>query len=74
MSRPKKFGKAWKEKNPKKAYGLLRQYTSKTKTCSTVLNTANGVTIGETTLPNRRDLFNTLLNRQASSAPDLEPL
>ncbi|KAK6742351.1 hypothetical protein RB195_009926 [Necator americanus] len=42
------------------------------KRCSPVLNTANGVAVGEATLPIRRDHFKALLNRQAPSAPELE--
>ncbi|KAK6750171.1 hypothetical protein RB195_002268 [Necator americanus] len=42
------------------------------KRCSPVLNTANGVAVGEATLPIWRDHFKILLNRQAPSAPELE--
>ncbi|KAK6759595.1 hypothetical protein RB195_021275 [Necator americanus] len=42
------------------------------KTCSPVLKTADGVAVGEATLPIWRENFNTLLNRLASSAPELE--
>ncbi|KAK6763283.1 hypothetical protein RB195_023840 [Necator americanus] len=52
------FEKAWEDRNPLKAYALLKQYSDKMKRCSPVLNTANG----------------TLLNRLAPSAPELEHL
>ncbi|KAK6761352.1 hypothetical protein RB195_022422 [Necator americanus] len=42
------------------------------KRCSPVLNTANGVAVGEATLPIWREHFKTLLSRQAPSAPELE--
>ncbi|KAK6729853.1 hypothetical protein RB195_006731 [Necator americanus] len=42
------------------------------KKCFPVLNTANGVIVGEATLPVRRNRFNTFLNQQASSARELE--
>ncbi|KAK6763973.1 hypothetical protein RB195_024344 [Necator americanus] len=71
-SRAMEFEKAWEDKNPLKAYGLLRQYSSKMKRCSSVLNTANGVAVGEATLPIWRDHLKTLLNRQAPPAPELE--
>ncbi|KAK6735995.1 hypothetical protein RB195_018955 [Necator americanus] len=41
------------------------------KRCSPVFNTANGVTVVEVTLPVWRDHFKTLLDRQASSVPEL---
>ncbi|KAK6763202.1 hypothetical protein RB195_023785 [Necator americanus] len=70
-SRTKEFEKAWEDKNPRKTCTLLRQYSTKMKKCSPVLNTANGVAVGETTLPFCREHFNTLLNRQAPSVPEL---
>ncbi|KAK6732068.1 hypothetical protein RB195_016440 [Necator americanus] len=42
------------------------------KRCSPVLNTANGVAVGETTFPIWSDHFKTLLNRQAPLASELE--
>ncbi|KAK6726553.1 hypothetical protein RB195_004715 [Necator americanus] len=66
------FEKAWEDRNLWKAYALLKQYSGKMKRCSPVLNTANGVPVGETTLPIWRKHFNTLLNRLAPSAPELE--
>ncbi|KAK6745470.1 hypothetical protein RB195_011910 [Necator americanus] len=65
-SRAMEFEKA------RKAYALLKQYSSKMKRCSPVLNTAIGVTADETTLPIWREHFKTLLNRQAQLAPELE--
>ncbi|KAK6742282.1 hypothetical protein RB195_009878 [Necator americanus] len=50
-SRAKKFEKAWKDKNSHKAYASLKQYGAKMKRCSSVFNTANGVAVGEATLP-----------------------
>ncbi|KAK6762795.1 hypothetical protein RB195_023486 [Necator americanus] len=44
----------------------------KMRRCSPVLNAANGVAIGEATLPIWREHFKTLLSRQAPSAPELE--
>ncbi|KAK6736084.1 hypothetical protein RB195_019017 [Necator americanus] len=41
------------------------------KRCYPVLNTANGVGVGDATLPIWRDHFKTLLNRQAPSGPEL---
>ncbi|KAK6728397.1 hypothetical protein RB195_005816 [Necator americanus] len=41
------------------------------KRCSPVLNTANGVAVGEAPLSIWREHFKTLLNRQAPSAPEL---
>ncbi|KAK6729566.1 hypothetical protein RB195_006547 [Necator americanus] len=70
-SRAMKFEKAWEDKNPRKAYALLKQYSGKMKRCSPVLNTANGEAVGEATLPIWREHFKTLLNRQAPSAPEL---
>ncbi|KAK6734263.1 hypothetical protein RB195_017814 [Necator americanus] len=63
------FEKAWEDRNPRKAYALL---SSKMKRCSPVLNTANGVAVGEATLPIWKEHFKTLLNRLAPSAPELE--
>ncbi|KAK6765065.1 hypothetical protein RB195_025120 [Necator americanus] len=45
------FEKAWEDKNPRKAYFLLKQYSCKMKGCSPVLNTANEVAVGEATIP-----------------------
>ncbi|KAK6757572.1 hypothetical protein RB195_015407 [Necator americanus] len=42
------------------------------KRCSHVLNTANGVAVGEATLPIWKEHFKNLLNRLAPSAPELE--
>ncbi|KAK6763034.1 hypothetical protein RB195_023655 [Necator americanus] len=70
--RAKEFEKAWEDRNPRKAYALLKQYSDKMKRCSPVLNTANGVAVGEATLPIWREHFKTLLNLQAQSAPELE--
>ncbi|KAK6744472.1 hypothetical protein RB195_011279 [Necator americanus] len=66
------FEKAWEDRNPRKTYALLKQYSCKTKRCSPVLNTANGVAVGEATLPIWKEHFKTLLNRLAPSAPELE--
>ncbi|KAK6763374.1 hypothetical protein RB195_023902 [Necator americanus] len=57
---------------PLKAYALLKQYSGKMKRCFPVLNIANGVAIGEATLPIWREHFKTLLNWLAPSAPELE--
>ncbi|KAK6763907.1 hypothetical protein RB195_024298 [Necator americanus] len=65
------FEKAWEDTNPRKAYALLKQYSGKMKRCSPVLNTANGVAVGEATLPIWRDHFKILLNRQAPDQPVL---
>ncbi|KAK6765176.1 hypothetical protein RB195_025209 [Necator americanus] len=70
-SRAKEFEKAWEDKNPRKAYTLLMQYSCKMKRSSPVLNTANGDAVGETNLPIWRKHFNTLLNRQAPFIPAL---
>ncbi|KAK6755500.1 hypothetical protein RB195_014083 [Necator americanus] len=71
-SRAVEFEKVWEDRNPRKAYALLKQYSGKMKRCSPVLNTANGVAVGETTLPIWKEHFKTLLNRLAPSAPELE--
>ncbi|KAK6761377.1 hypothetical protein RB195_022439 [Necator americanus] len=75
-SRAKEFEKARKDKNPRKAYALLKKYGGKMKRYSPVLNTASGKAVGEATLPIWRvkssSYFKTLLNRQAPSAPELE--
>ncbi|KAK6735507.1 hypothetical protein RB195_018617 [Necator americanus] len=71
-SRAMEFEKAWEDRNLRKAYALLKQYSGKTKRCSLVLNAANGVAVGEATLPIWRKHFKTLLNRIAPSAPELE--
>ncbi|KAK6759250.1 hypothetical protein RB195_021081 [Necator americanus] len=42
-SRAMEFEKAWEDRNPRKGYALLKQYSGKMKRCSPVLNTANGV-------------------------------
>ncbi|KAK6733277.1 hypothetical protein RB195_017182 [Necator americanus] len=55
-SRAMEFEKAWEDRNPRNAYALLKQYSGRMKRCSPVLNTAN----------------ETLLNRLAPSAPELE--
>ncbi|KAK6736856.1 hypothetical protein RB195_019509 [Necator americanus] len=69
-SRAMEFDKVWEDR--KKAYALLKQYSGKMKRCSPVLNTANGVAVGEATLPIWKEHFKTLLNRLAPSAPELE--
>ncbi|KAK6762796.1 hypothetical protein RB195_023487 [Necator americanus] len=66
------FEKTWEDKNPQKACALLKHYSGKMRRCSPVLNAANGVAIGEATLPIWREHFKTLLSRQAPSAPELE--
>ncbi|KAK6764790.1 hypothetical protein RB195_024929 [Necator americanus] len=70
-SRAMQFEKAWEDRNPRKAYALLKQYSGKMKRCSPVF-TANGVAVGEATLSIWREHFKTLLNRLAPSAPELE--
>ncbi|KAK6735871.1 hypothetical protein RB195_018869 [Necator americanus] len=72
MSRAMEFEKTWEDRNPRKAYALLKQYSGKMKKCSPILNTANGVAVGEATLPIWKEHFMTLLNRLAPSAPELE--
>ncbi|KAK6749578.1 hypothetical protein RB195_001909 [Necator americanus] len=42
-SRAMEFEKAWEDRNPRKAYALLKQYSGKMKRCSHVLNTAIGL-------------------------------
>ncbi|KAK6742719.1 hypothetical protein RB195_010156 [Necator americanus] len=59
-SRAMEFEKAWEDRNPRKAYALLKQYSGKE------------VAVGETTLRIWREHFKTLLNRLAQSAPELE--
>ncbi|KAK6758850.1 hypothetical protein RB195_016215 [Necator americanus] len=59
------------DRNPRKAYALLKQYSGKMKRCPSVLNTANGVAVGEATLPIWKEHFKTLPNRLAPSAPEL---
>ncbi|KAK6735878.1 hypothetical protein RB195_018872 [Necator americanus] len=71
-SRAMEFEKAWEDSNPRKAYALLKQYCGKMKRCSPVLNTVNGVAVGEATIPIWREHFKTLLNRLASSALELK--
>ncbi|KAK6736321.1 hypothetical protein RB195_019164 [Necator americanus] len=71
-SRAMEFEKAWEDRNPRKAYAVLKQYSGKMKRCSPVLNTANGVAVGKATLPIWKEHFKTLLNRLAPSAPELE--
>ncbi|KAK6735936.1 hypothetical protein RB195_018910 [Necator americanus] len=66
------FEKAWEDRNPRKAYALLKQYSGKMKRCSHVLNTANGVAVGEANLLIWKEHFKILLNRLAPSAPRLE--
>ncbi|KAK6761483.1 hypothetical protein RB195_022522 [Necator americanus] len=60
-----------RERNPRKAYALLKRYGGKMKRCSSVLNIATGKAV-EATFPSWRDHFNTLLNRQAPSTPELK--
>ncbi|KAK6762918.1 hypothetical protein RB195_023575 [Necator americanus] len=67
-SRAMEFEKAWEDRNPRKAYALLKQYSGKMKRCSPVLNTANGVAVGEATLSIWKEHFKTLLKRLAPSA------
>ncbi|KAK6758229.1 hypothetical protein RB195_015819 [Necator americanus] len=71
-SRAMEFEEAWEDRNPRKAYALLKQYSGKMKRCFPVLNTANGVAVGEATLPTWKKHFKTLLNRLAPSAPEFE--
>ncbi|KAK6763441.1 hypothetical protein RB195_023947 [Necator americanus] len=71
-SRAIEFEKEWEDRNTRKAYALLKQYSGKMKRFSPVLNTANGVAVGEATLPIWKEHFKTLLNRLAPSAPELE--
>ncbi|KAK6764380.1 hypothetical protein RB195_024634 [Necator americanus] len=71
-SRAMEFEKAWEDRNPWKVYALLKQYSGKMKRCSPVLNTASGVAVGEATPPIWKEHFKTLLNRLATSAPELE--
>ncbi|KAK6741581.1 hypothetical protein RB195_009446 [Necator americanus] len=71
-SRAMKFEKVWKDRNLWKAYALLKQCTGKIKKCFPVLNTANGVAVGEAILPIWKQHFMTLLNRLAPSASELE--
>ncbi|KAK6727192.1 hypothetical protein RB195_005104 [Necator americanus] len=66
------YEKVWEDKNSRKAYTLLKQYSGKMKRCSPVLNTANGVAVSEATLPIWREHFKILLSRIAPSAPELE--
>ncbi|KAK6764282.1 hypothetical protein RB195_024557 [Necator americanus] len=68
-SRAMEFEKSWEYRNPRKAYAQPKHYSGKMKRCSPVFNTANGVVVGEATLPICRE---TLLNRLAPSAPELE--
>ncbi|KAK6760666.1 hypothetical protein RB195_021936 [Necator americanus] len=70
-SRAMEFEKAWEDRNPRKAYTLLKQYSGKMKRCSPVLNTASEA-VGEATLPIWREHFKTLLNRLAPSAFEVE--
>ncbi|KAK6730865.1 hypothetical protein RB195_007371 [Necator americanus] len=63
-SRAMEFEKAWEDRNPWKGYALLKQYSGKTKRCSPVLNTANGVAVGEATLLFLKEHFKTLLNHR----------
>ncbi|KAK6727021.1 hypothetical protein RB195_004989 [Necator americanus] len=72
-SRAMEFEKAWEDRNPRKAYALLKQYSGKMKRCSPVLNTAKGVAVGEATLPIWKEHFKTLLNRLVPSAPASVP-
>ncbi|KAK6757171.1 hypothetical protein RB195_015161 [Necator americanus] len=45
--RAKEFEKACEDKNPNKTYALLKQHGGKIKRYSLVLNTANGMAIGD---------------------------
>ncbi|KAK6735615.1 hypothetical protein RB195_018684 [Necator americanus] len=71
-SRAMEFEKAWEDRNPRKAYPLLKQYSGKMKRCSHVLSIANGIAVGEVTLPIWKEHFKTLLNQLAPSAPELD--
>ncbi|KAK6752126.1 hypothetical protein RB195_003505 [Necator americanus] len=71
-SRAMEFEKAWEDRNPRKAYALLKQYSGKMKRCSPVLNTANAVAVCEATFPIWKEHFKPLLNRLPPSAPELE--
>ncbi|KAK6764509.1 hypothetical protein RB195_024724 [Necator americanus] len=70
-SRAMEFEKMWEDRNPRKAYAPLKQYSGKMKRCSPLLNTANEVAVGKATLPIWRNHFKTLLNRQAAT-PELK--
>ncbi|KAK6743853.1 hypothetical protein RB195_010886 [Necator americanus] len=48
-ARAKEFEKAWENKNSRSTYTLLKQYSSKMKRCSPVLNTASVMAVGEAT-------------------------
>ncbi|KAK6727727.1 hypothetical protein RB195_005419 [Necator americanus] len=48
-SRAKKFERAFEDMNPKKSSALLRQYSGKMERRSPLLNTVNGVVLGEPT-------------------------
>ncbi|KAK6741592.1 hypothetical protein RB195_009452 [Necator americanus] len=50
-SRAMEFEKVREDRNLWKAYALLKQCRGKIKKCSPVLNTANGVVVGEATFP-----------------------
>ncbi|KAK6764817.1 hypothetical protein RB195_024948 [Necator americanus] len=71
-SRAMQFEKAWEDRNPRKAYALLKQYSGKMKRCSPVPSTANGIAVGEAILRIWKEHFKTLLNRLVPSAPELE--
>ncbi|KAK6745273.1 hypothetical protein RB195_011786 [Necator americanus] len=71
-SRAMEFEKTWEDRNSRKAYAVLKQYSGKMKRCFPVLNTANGVAVGEATLPIWKEHFKTLLNRLAPSASELK--
>ncbi|KAK6747550.1 hypothetical protein RB195_000631 [Necator americanus] len=71
-SRAMEFEKAWEDRNPRKVYALLKQYSSKMKRYSPVLNTANGVAVDKATLPIRMNHFKTLVNQEAPTALDLK--
>ncbi|KAK6750849.1 hypothetical protein RB195_002676 [Necator americanus] len=59
---------AWEDRNPRKVYASLKQYSGKMKKCSPVLNIASGKAVGEGTFPNWRDHFKNLLNRSLSDS------
>ncbi|KAK6760402.1 hypothetical protein RB195_021754 [Necator americanus] len=73
-SRANKFEKVWEDKNPRKAYVPLKQYSGKMKRCSPVLSITSGVAVGEAILPIRWNHFKTLLNRKTPSALGLGPI
>ncbi|KAK6751864.1 hypothetical protein RB195_003345 [Necator americanus] len=64
----KMFEKAWRDKKPRKAHALIKQYRGSMKRCAPILNNANGVALGEAILPIWRNHCKALLNRQKPSA------